>query len=446
MWPLLSIPLIPPEALGRPSRKAATAALTAHVAVLGGTGLKGALSEALRGAKNLGGQERRFAALATRELSRHQRLLDQAAKLAGQAPGGLSLVQDQAIVRYALWRRLFTGETWARIGPEVALPGPLRPRSIPDARIEALVRAEFSEPPEAPDELERAASACSFPSWLAEAIAWSAPPGEAPAVLAALNVEASLIVRTRGGRDACLAALADEGVDAVALPQAPDAVAVASPGARVFETRPMKAGRLQVMDLGSQLIVELCRVAPGATVVDWCAGAGGKALALADRVGPEGRVQAWDVSRKRLGEARERARKHGLANIEFPSEPDLGKASVVLVDAPCSGSGSLAREPDLKWKLTRAKVDEFRARQAEILSKVVSGAAKGTAVVYATCSLLREEDEEVVEAVLTRHPGVELDDARGFLPPEACAGPFFRAWPHRLAGGGFFGARLVKRG
>lgn len=425
--------LEPPADLGRPSRKGAVAAIRAHVAVLEGGGLKGALSESLREASGLGGKERRFVALATRELSRHQRLLDLAAKLSGQAPGDLSLVQDRAIVRYALWRKLFTGESWARIGPEVKLPGPVRPRSIPDAVIEKLLAVELPEFPLPAGELERAATLNSFPGWLAEAIAQSAPPGEAVQVLEALNREQPLILRTRGGRGPCVAALAEEGVVATVLPQAPDAIAVEEQGARIFETRVMKKGRLQVMDLGSQLIVEACRAAVGATVIDFCAGAGGKSLALADRVGREGRVLASDRSRRRLDEARERAKKLGISNISFPFEPDLAEADVLLVDAPCSGTGSLAREPDQKWKLTRAKVDEFRDRQLEILSKVAAGARPGAALVYATCSLLREEDEAVVEAFLAKHPGFTLEDT-------------LRVWPHRTPGGGFFAARLSKRG
>ncbi|MFP2899329.1 hypothetical protein [Corallococcus sp. 4LFB] len=124
---------------GRPSRRAATAALETHIAVLKGEPLKAALATALREAEGLGGQERRFVALAARELSRHQRLLDLAARQLGHSPGKHVLTEDQALVRYTLWRRLFCGEGWARIGPEVKLPGPVRPRTLHDAVLEGLV-------------------------------------------------------------------------------------------------------------------------------------------------------------------------------------------------------------------------------------------------------------------------------------------------------------------
>ncbi|MHB8873755.1 MAG: RsmB/NOP family class I SAM-dependent RNA methyltransferase [Myxococcaceae bacterium] len=402
--------------------------------MLEGEALKRALSASFEEGSGLGGQERRFVAFATRELSRHQRLLDVAAKLAGQPPGELSLVQDRAIVRYALWRKVFTGEGWTRIGAEVKLPGPVRPRSIPDSLLERIVQAELPDLPMPPGEVERAATLHSFPGWLAEDLARAAPEGEIARVLEALNREGPLILRARGGRERVIAALAAEELLATPLEEAPEAIAVEGQGARIFDSRLMKGGRLQVMDLGSQLIVELCRAGAGMTALDYCAGAGGKALALADRVGPTGKVIAFDRSRRRLDDARDRARRMGLSNLSFPAEPKLAEADVLLVDAPCSGTGSLAREPEQKWKLTRARVAEFRGRQLEILSKVAAGARPGAAVVYATCSLLEEEDEEVVETFLARHPEFQLE------------GGTLRVWPHRGPGGGFFGARLVKRG
>jgi 16S rRNA (cytosine967-C5)-methyltransferase len=400
--------------------------------VLEGGGLKGALSTALRDAPGLGGQERRFAAFATRELSRHQRLLDLASRLVGQPPSALALVQDQAISRYAMWRRVFTGEGWKRIGPEVSLPGPVRPRSIRDAALERLVSAELPEPSLPEDPLERAAVLRSFPAWMAAAIARAAEGLAVDEVLAALNVEPSLILRARGDREALISELSNAGIKAAAVEGAKEAIEVLDAGNQVFDSQPMKQGRLQVMDLGSQLIVEQCQAAVGATVIDYCAGAGGKSLMLADRVGPTGKVIATDLSRKRLEDAKKRARQHRLGNIVFPKDVSLASADVVLVDAPCSGSGSLAREPDQKWKLSAKKVDEFRGKQLSILGQVANGVRVGAALVYATCSLLREEDEEVIAAFTLKHPEFQLE------------GPFLRVWPHQRPGGGFFAARLRK--
>jgi 16S rRNA (cytosine967-C5)-methyltransferase len=194
----------------------------------------------------------------------------------------------------------------------------------------------------------------------------------------------------------------------------------------------MKEGRLQVMDLGSQMLAGLCRASEGLTVVDYCAGAGGKSIFLADAVGPTGRVYAWDESAKRLQEGKRRAGELKLRHVSFPTAPRIDLADIVFVDAPCSGTGTLGREPDQKWKLSLKKVLEFQATQLELLDRVAGQVAAGAVIVYGTCSLLAEEDEEVVERFLAGHPGFELEGT-------------LRTWPNQLDGGGFFGARLRKR-
>ncbi|MFZ5471921.1 MAG: RsmB/NOP family class I SAM-dependent RNA methyltransferase [Myxococcota bacterium] len=432
--------------IGRPSRKGAEAVIRAHLAVLKGEPMRAAISGVLAGAPKLGGGERRFVAYATRELSRHMRLLELVARTVGHPLGALSLVEDQAVARYVLWRRVMTHERWTRIGPEVRLPGPVRPRAIPDAVLAELAEKPLPPLPLGDTALLRSATVHSFPSWLAEALARRTPEEELDELLSALNREPELIVRVRppGTRDEVIAALGKEGVEAAALTLAPDAVRL-GPGRAVFETKVMREGRLQVMDLGSQLIVELCAPAEGASVADVCAGAGGKTLALADRVGPKGSVAAVDVSRRRLDEARRRVREWGLRQVSFPRALDYHRADVVLIDAPCSGTGTLAREPDQKWRLTSAKVKELAALQGKLIDTAAAGMRGGAALIYATCSLLEEEDEAVVEAALARHRFLELEDACRFLPEEACQGPYLRLQPHRVPGGGFFAARLRKR-
>jgi 16S rRNA (cytosine967-C5)-methyltransferase len=245
--------------------------------------------------------------------------------------------------------------------------------------------------------------------------------------------------------------LVDEGVRAEALELLPAALVIRDSGNRVFETRAMKSGRLHVQDLGSQLIAELCRPVSGfegTRVADICAGAGGKTITLADRVGPKGRVLASDLSRRRLEDARERTREFGLRNVSFPVPVPIGELDAVLIDAPCSGVGSLAREPDQKWKLSAKSVSEFASKQRQILSEAAGSIRPGAVLVYATCSLLREEDEGVVEGFLKDHPEFELQSASEVLPESAriaCEGPYLRAWPDRVPGGGFFAARLVRR-
>ncbi|HEY8209911.1 MAG TPA: RsmB/NOP family class I SAM-dependent RNA methyltransferase [Myxococcaceae bacterium] len=416
------------ESIGRPSRRAAAAAVAAHVAVLEGSPLKQALAESLaeRSAK-LGGQERRFAAFATRELSRHMRWLDLQARLRGRRRG---LVQDDAIARYALWRLLKTGAPVERVMVEVGLPGPVRPRTVKDAEVEALLRATPEEAPEPASALERAAILHSFPRWLAERLAQVVPEDELEPLMAALNREPGLILRARppGTRGEVRRVLEGEGIAAEELDGAPDALRVASHA--VFESGPMRAGRLQVQDLGSQEIVEHCGDVRGRRVADVCAGAGGKALALADRAAE---VMAGDASARRLQEAKRRARELGVRNVSFSVPARCEAAEVILVDAPCSGTGVLAREPEVKWRLTPERVKELTGKQRAILEEAAERGRAAEVLVYATCSLLREENEGVVEAFLKAHPEWRLD------------GVPLRVLPHRVAaGGGYFAARMVR--
>lgn len=420
--------------IGRASRPGVTAVVEAHLAVLKGKPMRSAISETLAKHSKLGGNDRRFVAFATRELSRHQRLLDLAAKARGRAPSSLKLPEDQAIFRYALWRKELTGASVEAVMAEVGLPGPVRPRSMTDAVIkEALAKdavLDFGDDP-----IERAAAKHSFPNWMARAIAEQAPEGELDAILAALNREPFLTMRVRpnGSRDALLPELIAAGYPVQICPELPDAIRLNDEGRAIFESRWMKEGRLLVMDLGSQLLADLCRAAPGQTVVDYCAGAGGKTIFLADAVGPNGRVYAHDTSAKRLAEAKDRAAQLKLRHISFPKEPRLDLADLALVDAPCSGVGTLAREPDQKWKLTKDKVLEFQKTQLQILDTVVAGLKQGGVIVYGTCSLLRDENDAVVEQFLAKHPECRLD------------GEPLRVWPNRIDGGGFFGARLRKQ-
>lgn len=413
------------EVPGIASRKAATAALKAHVAVIKGTPLRRAISEALHEGGNLGGKERRYIAFATRELSRHMRLLSVYAVAHGHSK--LNLPEDQAIFRYAMWRRYVCHAPVDKIMTEIQLPGPIRPRGIPDQ----LIKTELTR--EVQVDLSDPAARHSFPTWLAEKIAAVAPPGELDAILEGLNREPTLTLRVRpaGTREKLLEELRGKQLEVEACEELPDALRVTDGSRAIFETRWMKEGRLQVMDLGSQLLADFCRAKPGEVVVDYCAGAGGKTLVLADAVTPTGRVYAWDANEKRLKEGKNRVAELKLRHVTFPTAPRIDLADLVLIDAPCSGTGTLGREPDQKWKLTAKQVDELTVTQLGILRDVAKQLRSGARIVYGTCSVLRDENEGVVEKFLAQTPGFTLEEQ-------------LRVWPHKLEGGGFFGARLRK--
>jgi 16S rRNA (cytosine967-C5)-methyltransferase len=420
---------------GRPTRTAAAAALRAHVAVLKGKPLRAALSEALADDEKLGGKERRFVAFATRELSRHSRYLDLVSRSRGHAPSALKLPEDQAIARYVLWRCALTGASPKRAVEEAALPGPLRPRSVPDALLVALVGDGRFEVPLPDAALERAAALHSFPNWLAEAIARGVPEDALEPVLAALNRESAIMLRARPptARTSVREELATLGVATTTVEHLPGALRLSDGSRAVFDSGPMKNGRLLTMDFGSQEIVALCAARPGQRIVDLCAGAGGKSIALADDVGPTGVVFACDISARRLDEARRRCRTLKVKNVQFPAEPELGDCDLVLIDAPCSGTGTLAREPDRKWKLKPDEVRTHVATQETLLKSTARRVREGAAIVYATCSLLPEENQEQVALFLAAHPHFALEESVQVLP-------------HQAEGGGFFAARLRRQG
>ena len=421
---------------GKPSRKAAAVAIAVHAEVTrGGEPLRLALSKALEGAEKLGGNERRFVGFAARELSRHHRWLDAAMVQVGAPASSFSHKEDAAIVRYALWRRLRTGATSPVVMAEVRTPGPTRPRSISDASVERILAAPLTVvdgPRQSVDELARIHS---YPKWLAERLCAQWPVEEWDRVLAAFNAEPRLAFRVRSGIDvdALVQGLNGQGVPVERLGH-DGALLTADDGRSIFETKEFKKRSLQVMDVGSQSLAALCQVRPGHTVIDYCAGAGGKTLALAEAVGLKGRVFAHDTSVRRLRDGRTRVAEWGLRNVAYGEPLPFESADVVLVDAPCSGSGGLMKEPDLKWTLTAAQVERFAQMQFELLCEVAPQVRVGAVVVYGTCSVFAEENEAVVKRFLAHMKGFAQD------------GPLLRVWPHREPSGGFFGARLTRVG
>lgn len=205
--------------------------------------------------------------------------------------------------------------------------------------------------------------------------------------------------------------------DAVPTPHAPNGLRLEE-GTRIEDTAAYKQGRVEIQDAGSQLIALCCAVAPGMLVVDLCAGAGGKSLALAaDMGGPAGeggRLVACDTDRGRLSRLTLRATRAGARieqrlldpNREHEALTDLaGRADVVLVDAPCSGTGTWRRNPEARWRLTPARIARLATLQAHILDVAALLVRSGGALVYAVCSLLPEEGSGQVESFLNRRSG-----------------------------------------
>lgn len=226
-----------------------------------------------------------------------------------------------------------------------------------------------------------------------------------------------------------------------------------------------KDGMFEVQDEGSQLLSMLLSPKRGEMVVDFCAGAGGKTLAMGAMMKSMGRLYAFDISARRLARLKPRVAKSGLSNVHpvwIDSENDAkvkrlaGKIDRVLVDAPCSGLGTLRRNPDLKWRQSMDAIKELQAKQYSILSAAAKLLKVGGRLVYATCSLLEQENQEIVQTFLQHHPHYELLD-----PKEVLGGAFpikeglpvganasnswWQLWPHLHETDGFFAAIMTKK-
>ncbi len=220
-------------------------------------------------------------------------------------------------------------------------------------------------------------------------------------------------------------------------------------------------GAVEVQDEGSQLLALLLDAKRGEMVVDFCAGAGGKTLAIGATMRNTGRLYAFDTSAHRLDALKPRLARSKLSNVHpaaIAHERDerikrlAGKIDRVLVDAPCSGLGTLRRNPDLKWRQSPKSVEELTAKQAAILQSSARLVKSGGRLVYATCSVLPEENEAIAEAFSAANPDFEPQDVKTLLETlkvdgaeGLCAGGeggarYLRLWPHRHATDGFFAA------
>ena len=309
--------------------------------------------------------------------------------------------------------------------------------------------------------IERDATRLSYPTWLLERLTNDLGPAEALAVCAAMNQRAPMALRVNTvkiSRDGLIQRLAEENV--VARPTA------LAPAGLILETRvnafgltAFRDGLFEVMDEGSQLVAELVAPPPGGRVADACAGAGGKTLAIAASMGGKGRLLALDVDGRKLEELRRRARRAGLSNVtaraitdeaEMPPEARSGGWDRVLVDAPCSGIGTLRRNPEARWRLTPSAIAGFPARQLALLVTYAPLCAVGGRLIYATCTILDDENEKVIALFLAERTDfvrVPVKEIWGReLAEKVGDGLTLRLLPHRHDTDGFFVAVLRRVG
>jgi 16S rRNA (cytosine967-C5)-methyltransferase len=322
-----------------------------------------------------------------------------------------------------------------------------------NAVLRAFARrgAREREPRPPADPVEALALRGSFPSWLATR--WVTRYGlqEAEALMRALNERPPLTLRTntlRGTRDALAGRLArEDGVRAQATTYAPEGLVVEHAG-RPAGWRAFADGAFAIQDEASMLVARLLDPRPGDTVGDTCAAPGTKSAHLAQLMDNRGRVIAMDPQAGRLGLVAEAAARLGASIVEVrpgPVEvlgPELaGRCDAVLVDAPCSNLGVLRRNPEVKWRRVPGDVAASAARQRAILAAAVTMVRPGGRLVYATCSLEPEENDEVVAALLAATPALVLDPPADFpIRPDAAGA--VRCLPHRHGTDGFTAFRL----
>lgn len=303
----------------------------------------------------------------------------------------------------------------------------------------------------------------NLPDWMADRLQatlgddfW--PFVESMAVAAPLDLRVNTL---KAKREEAQAALQAAGIAAEPTPFSPIGLRVQGKPA-LQKAEVFTRGDVEVQDEGSQLLALLVDAKRGEMVVDFCAGAGGKTLALGAAMRNTGRLYAFDTSGHRLAALKPRLARSGLSNvypIQIAHERDdrikrlAGKIDRVLVDAPCSGLGTLRRNPDLKWRQTPQGIEEMRAKQLAILGSAARLVKPGGRLVYSTCSLLEDENEAVVaafEAELGTNfapldAGEALAKAQVQRAGELVRGPYLRLWPHRHGTDGFFAAAWQRR-
>ena len=297
-----------------------------------------------------------------------------------------------------------------------------------------------------------------LPEWVVEKLRPVMPDEAILNLGRALQQPAPLDIRVntfKSSRESLLAALEENGIAAQSTDYSPTGLRV-SGYPDITRLPAFKSGEMEVQDEGSQLLAILVGARRGEMVADLCAGAGGKTLALGAQMSSSGRLYAFDINDKRLARLSPRLKRSGLSNVTpqlIASENDTrlkrlaGKLDRVLVDAPCSGLGTLRRNPDLKFRQSPQTVASLSQTQASLIRAGAKLLKPGGRLVYATCSLLPEENQAIIAAFLAEHPEFHLQPAREVLTAQRISldtGDYLELNPALHGTDGFFAAVLEK--
>lgn len=254
-----------------------------------------------------------------------------------------------------------------------------------------------------------------------------------------MNCQADVFLRVntlKTNRQNVIEILRSEGIETVEVDGASDALKLVR-RANVSHLQSFRKGLFDIQDAASQQVAHFCDLTDGMLVLDACAGAGGKTTHMATLMHNTGKVVATDIEPLRLKEIPYRSKRLGLTNIEVfyhnkkPQHHWYGLFDRVLLDVPCSGSGTIRRNPDAKWRITRSLIDDVLSKQLQILETNAPMVKYGGKLIYATCSIFPSENQQQIETFLQRHPEFELEECVTLYPSEY-------GWD------GFFIARLVR--
>ena len=359
------------------------------------------IAKMLKSDKRWGKRDRGFIAENTYEIIRWKRLY---AELAGV---------KEPYAKVDLWRLLSV--RWVLQG--IPLPAWDEVRGTPARRI----KGRF-------DGLQQhRAIVCSITDWLDELGVANFGEAQWKQEIDALNTQASVVLRVnrlQTNQKTLQNELAAEGIETVSHQNYPDAL-ILQERANVFETNAFQRGLFEVQDASSQLVASFTEVNPGMQVIDACAGAGGKSLHLAALMENKGQLTALDIYPHKLHELKRRARRAGAHNIttrHIKSNKVIkklhGRADRVLIDAPCTGLGVLRRNPDSKWKIDAEFLERVKKTQEHIINNYATMVKPGGKLVYATCSILKEENQSQVEGFLQSEIGKKFTlEKEQFISP-----------------------------
>ncbi|MCP4445900.1 MAG: RsmB/NOP family class I SAM-dependent RNA methyltransferase [Myxococcales bacterium] len=374
------------------------------------------LAKVFRRERSLGSSERRFVAEVLYTMIRHARRIDLAIEAGGLRSVGRAPDSKRLLAALVLEHGLSVEDAaqhhadldWAKV-------------AAVDTELDALRKP-----------VERIAARHSLPDFLANLFVEELGAAQAEALAASLNHRAPMSIRAntlKGDRVALQERLSQEGIETTAGVLGTNTLQVDT-RTNLFGLASFREGLFEAQDEGSQLIAELVAPPPKGLVVDFCAGAGGKTLSLAAMLNNRGRLMASDVDKRKLTELRRRAKRAGATNIQVvqldhesgssasrvalpaPFEKIVGTAARVLVDAPCTGTGALRRNPEARWRLSQAELDRMPPQQLNIASRALELVAPGGRLIYATCTVLKSENEDIVEKLMQGRVDLEIISPR----------------------------------